>query len=32
VGSYSNVIGLPLFETVGLLERLGFAFPWGARA
>ena len=31
-GSYSNVIGLPLFETVGLLERLGFAFPWGARA
>ncbi len=24
IGSYSNVVGLPLYETVGLLEGLGF--------
>ncbi|HUK65280.1 MAG TPA: Maf family protein [Anaeromyxobacteraceae bacterium] len=27
-GSISNVVGLPLVETLGLLGRLGFAFPW----
>jgi septum formation protein len=26
-GSYSAVVGLPLYETVGLLEGLGFACP-----
>ncbi len=26
-GSYSNVVGLPLFETVGLLEGLGYRRP-----
>ena len=25
-GSYSNVVGLPLFETCGMLEGLGFTF------
>ena len=28
-GSYSNVVGLPLFETCSLLEGLGFQFPSG---
>jgi septum formation protein len=28
-GSISNVIGLPLLETLSLLGRLGFALPWG---
>ncbi len=27
-GSYSNVVGLPLAETLALLERVGFALPW----
>ncbi len=27
-GSVSNVIGLPLAETVGLLERAGLPLPW----
>ena len=27
-GSISNVIGLPLAETLALLSRLGFALPW----
>lgn len=27
-GSYSNVVGLPLWEALGLLERVGFALPW----
>jgi len=26
-GSYSNVVGLPLFETAALLEKLGFVLP-----
>jgi septum formation protein len=29
-GSVSNVVGLPLAETISLLERLGYAPPWGA--
>lgn len=28
-GSWSNVVGLPLFETVGLLEGLGYRRPQG---
>lgn len=28
-GSWSNVVGLPLFETVGLLEGLGYKRPEG---
>ncbi|HTP27572.1 MAG TPA: Maf family protein [Anaeromyxobacteraceae bacterium] len=28
-GSISNVVGLPLHETLSLLARLGFALPWG---
>lgn len=28
-GSISNVVGLPLRETLGMLGRLGFALPWG---
>lgn len=28
-GSWSNVVGLPLFETVGLLEGLGYRRPEG---
>ncbi len=27
-GSISNVIGLPLAETLGLLSRLGYRLPW----
>ncbi len=27
-GSISNVVGLPLTETIALLEGLGFRFPW----
>ncbi len=27
-GSASNVVGLPMVETVALLERAGFALPW----
>ncbi len=27
-GSASNVVGLPLTETLGLLARVGFALPW----
>ena len=30
-GSVSNVVGLPLAETLSLLGRLGFPVPWGAR-
>ena len=30
-GSVSNVVGLPLAETLSLLARLGFAAPWSAR-
>jgi septum formation protein len=30
-GSYTNVVGLPMAETVGLLEGVGFA-PWRAGA
>jgi septum formation protein len=30
-GSVSNVIGLPLAETLSLLARLGFPPPWSAR-
>jgi septum formation protein len=30
-GSVSNVVGLPLAETVALLARLGFALPWEAQ-
>lgn len=30
-GSVSNVVGLPLAETVTLLARLGFAAPWRPR-
>jgi septum formation protein len=29
-GSVSNVVGLPLAETISLLARIGFAPPWGA--
>lgn len=29
-GSYSNVVGLPLFETAGMLEGLGWRRPAGA--
>ena len=28
-GSVSNVVGLPLAETISLLQRLGYAPPWG---
>jgi len=31
-GSYSNVVGLPLFETAALLQGLGFALPAAAAA
>jgi septum formation protein len=31
-GSYSGVVGLPLFETAGLLERCGLEFWLAARA
>ena len=30
-GSVSNVVGLPLAETLALLGRLGLVLPWGAR-
>jgi septum formation protein len=30
-GSHSNVIGLPLGETVALLEQVGYPLPWSAR-
>ncbi len=30
-GSVSNVVGLPLAETLSLLARLGFAPPWSPR-
>ncbi len=30
-GSVSNVVGLPLAETMELLRRLGFPLPWDAR-
>lgn len=30
-GSVSNVIGLPLAETLALLGRMGFRLPWGNR-
>lgn len=30
-GSYSNVVGLPLAETLALLEAEGVALPWRAR-
>jgi septum formation protein len=30
-GSVSNIVGLPLSETLAVLGRLGFAVPWGAR-
>ncbi len=30
-GSVSNVVGLPLAETLALLGRLGLALPWGGR-
>lgn len=30
-GSISNVVGLPLLETLGLLDRLGHPLPWTAR-
>jgi septum formation protein len=29
-GSVSNVVGLPLPETLALLDRLGLALPWGS--
>jgi len=29
-GSYSNVVGLPLFETANLLEGIGFPVRGGA--
>jgi septum formation protein len=29
VGSYSNVVGLPLYETVGLLSGEGFPIHFG---
>lgn len=28
VGSYSNIVGLPLFETAALLRGRGFPLPW----
>lgn len=31
-GSVSNVVGLPLAETLSLLARLGFATPWSAQS
>lgn len=31
-GSVSNVIGLPLSETLALLQRFGFPLPWDAEA
>jgi len=31
-GSVSNVVGLPLAETLSLLARLGFAAPWSPRS
>ncbi|HET8732634.1 MAG TPA: Maf family protein [Anaeromyxobacteraceae bacterium] len=30
-GSVSNVVGLPLAETLALLGRMGVSLPWGAR-
>ncbi len=30
-GSYSNVVGLPLVESLDLLERAGIATPWSSR-
>jgi septum formation protein len=30
-GSVSNIIGLPLVETLELLTRVGFQLPWGRR-
>jgi septum formation protein len=30
-GSISNVVGLPLTESIGLLEAVGFRFPWSAQ-
>ena len=30
-GSVSNVVGLPLAETLALLGRLGLSLPWGER-
>ncbi|HMC35302.1 MAG TPA: Maf family protein, partial [Myxococcales bacterium] len=27
-GSYSNVVGLPLLETIRLLEKAGVELPW----
>jgi septum formation protein len=27
-GSISNVVGLPLAETIALLARMGFRWPW----
>jgi septum formation protein len=29
-GSISNVVGLPLAESIALLEAVGFRFPWSA--
>lgn len=29
-GSYSNVVGLPLAQTLSLLSRAGFPLPWAA--
>jgi len=30
-GSYSNVVGLPLAETVSLLAEAGVPLPWNSR-
>lgn len=30
-GSYSNVVGLPMAETLEALHQLGFALPWSAQ-
>jgi septum formation protein len=30
-GSHSNVVGLPLAETVALLDRAGYPLPWRSR-
>jgi septum formation protein len=30
-GSFSNVVGLPLVETLEMLRRSGVAFPWSSR-
>jgi septum formation protein len=30
-GSYTNVVGLPLSETLGLLAQTGFELPWSAK-